>query len=63
MPEVKADSPCSGVCKLNPSHQYCTGCYRTKSQIAAWSIADDEMKREINNDAKRRKQRMEAIGV
>lgn len=42
-------SPCTKVCKLDPTGRYCTGCLRTRSEIACWSSASDDMKRAILN--------------
>ncbi|WP_020398694.1 DUF1289 domain-containing protein [Kordiimonas gwangyangensis] len=42
-------SPCTKVCKLDPSGQYCTGCLRTRDEIACWSSASNDMKRAILN--------------
>ncbi|NJO56431.1 MAG: DUF1289 domain-containing protein [Rhodospirillales bacterium] len=35
-------SPCIGVCKMDAAKQYCRGCYRTLSEIAAWSSESKE---------------------
>ncbi|MFC3532867.1 cysteine-rich CWC family protein [Vogesella facilis] len=37
-------SPCIGVCQLDTSGRYCTGCLRTLDEIAGWSQADDARK-------------------
>jgi len=29
-------SPCIGVCTLDVGKAFCTGCYRTLAEIAAW---------------------------
>lgn len=35
-------SPCVGVCVIK--HGFCTGCYRTLGEIAAWRTMPDEEK-------------------
>lgn len=37
-------SPCIGVCQLDSSGRYCTGCMRTLDEIAGWPQADDAQK-------------------
>lgn len=40
-------SPCTSVCKLDPSTGWCEGCFRTIEEIAAWGMLDDDGKRAI----------------
>ncbi|WP_174875868.1 cysteine-rich CWC family protein [Vogesella oryzae] len=40
-------SPCIGVCQLDSSGRYCTGCLRTLDEIAGWSQADDTRKQAV----------------
>lgn len=40
-------SPCIGVCILDPAAHYCSGCYRTGDEIAAWITASDGQKKRI----------------
>jgi predicted Fe-S protein YdhL (DUF1289 family) len=37
-------SPCRGVCRLDETGQYCTGCHRTIDEVAGWSGFNDEQK-------------------
>lgn len=37
-------SPCSGVCKMDPDHGWCKGCYRTLEELTQWSRATDATK-------------------
>jgi predicted Fe-S protein YdhL (DUF1289 family) len=30
-------SPCIGICKIDPHHSWCQGCLRTLAEITAWS--------------------------
>ena len=36
------DSPCIKLCTLDPTGTYCTGCYRTKTEVGTWSWMTDE---------------------
>lgn len=35
-------SPCTKVCKLDPAHQVCVGCFRTVQEIGSWIYMDEE---------------------
>jgi hypothetical protein len=53
--ESPADSPCTGVCVIDPMTQCCQGCFRTLGEIAAWSSSSVEQRREILHKLERRK--------
>ncbi len=38
---TKLPSPCISVCQMEPSTGVCLGCYRTRGEIASWSIMDE----------------------
>ncbi|HMN22182.1 MAG TPA: DUF1289 domain-containing protein [Ottowia sp.] len=40
-------SPCLGVCALDAQRQYCVGCERTLSEIAAWRGLDEAGRRAV----------------
>jgi predicted Fe-S protein YdhL (DUF1289 family) len=40
-------SPCLSVCRIQADTGLCEGCFRTLSEISAWSQADDADKRRI----------------
>jgi predicted Fe-S protein YdhL (DUF1289 family) len=40
-------SPCISVCVLDARGGYCTGCFRTLDEIAAWGTLDAAAKRRI----------------
>jgi hypothetical protein len=40
-------SPCINVCTMNPQSGLCNGCLRTINEIAQWSTASEQTKREI----------------
>lgn len=35
------DSPCTGVCQLDPASGLCLGCLRSRDEIACWGSATD----------------------
>ena len=38
-------SPCISICQIDPTSELCTGCYRTRSEIASWrSMSTDEQR-------------------
>lgn len=43
-PQQSAPSPCVGVCKMDAAKGWCTGCFRTLDEIAAWGRATDAAK-------------------
>jgi hypothetical protein len=48
-------SPCVNICELDETKQWCLGCGRSLSEIAAWSTSNDEQKRGIIQDIERRR--------
>ena len=40
-------SPCISVCQLDSASGVCVGCYRTRSEIAAWRSMDSEAQRAL----------------
>lgn len=36
VPVTASDSPCIGVCRMDPNGEHCLGCGRTLDEIAAW---------------------------
>jgi len=46
-------SPCTGICRLNED-RVCSGCGRLLAEIAAWSTASDDERREIRRLAEQR---------
>lgn len=42
------ESPCVGVCRMDPAADVCAGCFRTREEIAAWSSMTNEQKNELN---------------
>lgn len=40
-------SPCNKICTLDPDGRLCIGCGRTRDEIATWSTAGEDRRREI----------------
>lgn len=51
-----APSPCISICKMNPRTGLCEGCFRTIDEIAQWSSATEERKRQVWVEIRRRQQ-------
>ncbi|HJV76432.1 MAG TPA: DUF1289 domain-containing protein [Noviherbaspirillum sp.] len=51
-----APSPCISICKMNSRTGLCEGCLRTIDEIAQWSSATEEMKRQMWIEIRRRRQ-------
>ena len=43
----EAASPCTSVCKMNPTRGWCEGCLRTIDEIIAWGSLDEAAKRHV----------------
>ena len=41
------ESPCVKICVMHPEEGLCTGCHRTRDEIAAWSRLTPEARRAI----------------
>jgi uncharacterized protein len=40
-------SPCISVCRIDEATGLCVGCLRTLDEIAAWSMLDDDVRRDV----------------
>jgi hypothetical protein len=52
--QTPVPSPCINVCKMSPVTGLCEGCLRTIDEIIAWSRADDDYKRAVWAEIRRR---------
>ncbi|HYD93998.1 MAG TPA: DUF1289 domain-containing protein [Noviherbaspirillum sp.] len=43
----RVPSPCISVCRMHPQTGLCEGCLRTIDEIARWSGATEEWKRQV----------------
>ena len=44
---MTADSPCTGVCRLDQADAFCVGCGRTVAEITAWSQLSEAGKQDV----------------
>jgi predicted Fe-S protein YdhL (DUF1289 family) len=49
------ESPCAKICVLHVESGLCTGCYRSREEIAAWSRLTPEERRHIMDELPDRK--------
>ncbi|MES2493807.1 MAG: DUF1289 domain-containing protein [Pseudomonadota bacterium] len=40
-------SPCTGVCRIEPATELCSGCMRTLDEIADWPMLCDHDRRKL----------------
>jgi uncharacterized protein len=43
----RVPTPCISVCRMNDATGLCEGCLRTLDEIAAWSVLDDDARRDV----------------
>jgi len=56
--QTPVPSPCISLCKMSPDTGLCEGCLRTIDEIIAWSSADDDFKRGVWAEIRRREQQI-----
>lgn len=54
---MTAESPCIGVCRLDPAGRECVGCRRTLDEIARWSRTTEAERREVLKALEQRRER------
>lgn len=47
-------SPCVSLCKMDRERRYCQGCLRTIDEIVRWRESDDDFRRAVLADIRRR---------
>jgi len=52
--QTPVPSPCINVCRMVPATGLCEGCLRTIDEIVAWGRADDDTKRTVWAEIRRR---------
>lgn len=55
-PEAPPPSPCISLCKMDQDSGLCQGCLRTIDEIIRWSAADDDFKRAVWAEIRRREE-------
>ena len=48
------DSPCIGICTIDPESGLCIGCSRTLKEIGEWYTDDNDAKKQILIKVKKR---------
>ena len=57
--QTPVPSPCISLCEMTPGTGLCRGCLRTINEIVAWGGADDDYKRTVWAEIRRRENEME----
>ena len=57
--QTPVPSPCINLCRMVPETGLCEGCMRTIDEIVAWGRADDDYKRAVWAEIRRREERIE----
>ncbi|HEY0975544.1 MAG TPA: DUF1289 domain-containing protein [Solimonas sp.] len=60
---LEPPSPCVGVCTLDAQRSLCVGCGRSLREIAEWSSAGAERKRQIVQSAAQRRAQLPSPGA
>lgn len=47
-------SPCTGICRLDPRGEFCLGCKRSLDEIADWAMLSNPEKRAVLEALKER---------
>lgn len=47
---AEIESPCVRICLIHPEAGLCTGCYRSRDEIAIWSRLSPEARRVVMDD-------------
>ena len=47
MSATAVPSPCVSICRMDEATGWCVGCQRTLDEIAAWSLFDDDERRQV----------------
>jgi predicted Fe-S protein YdhL (DUF1289 family) len=55
------DSPCIGVCRIDPRAGLCVGCARTTAEIAIWRDATEEQRARIVAELPSRRARLSSV--
>lgn len=48
------ESPCTGICRLDPRREFCLGCKRSLDEIADWAMLSNPEKRAVLEALKER---------
>jgi predicted Fe-S protein YdhL (DUF1289 family) len=51
----RIESPCIGICVIDPATDCCEGCFRTLDEVASWSTSSALERRQILDRVERRR--------
>lgn len=54
--DLRMESPCINICSIDEARGLCTGCGRTRAEIARWTSYTDAERRRIMMELPRRLQ-------
>ncbi|MEM9212455.1 MAG: DUF1289 domain-containing protein [Pseudomonadota bacterium] len=54
----EVESPCIKVCVIHEESGLCMGCYRTRHEIAGWSVMDNDDRRALKEELPSRASRV-----
>ena len=57
--QTPVPSPCISLCEMAPDTGLCRGCLRNIDEIIKWGTADDNYKRAVWAEIRRREDRLE----
>jgi predicted Fe-S protein YdhL (DUF1289 family) len=57
-PYDEPQSPCVGICQINPLNQLCDGCFRSEVEVAAWWDMSSASKRTLLTELEARRERL-----
>lgn len=57
--QTPVPSPCISLCQMDKQTGLCQGCMRTIDEIIAWSKADDDYKRAVWKEIRRRESELD----
>ena len=57
--QTPVPSPCISLCQMDKQTGLCQGCMRTIDEIIAWSKSDDDYKRAVWKEIRRRESELD----
>ena len=61
MEREKLVSPCISICQIDPVSGNCSGCYRTRNEIARWRAMDYDEQAALLRELSQRRQALTGI--
>ena len=61
MEREKLVSPCISICQIDPISGNCSGCYRTRAEIARWRDMDYDEQAALLSDLSERRQALTGV--